>query len=195
MVAVVATVLALGACSYSGESPGDAGSAEEGSTSDVEARRQPPPKDAGVPHTDASVPVDAAPPGDPGRPGIVSCFSQFDPATTCSTATSHCCFSNYSAAHDGECTASACAWGTISCDGPEDCGTGQHCCAHALIDPNDGMYGYQLACQTAACGPAPVNQELCHPTSSGAAVCGSGHTCVPAAGNDNDLPRALSICK
>lgn len=159
-------------------------------------------RDAGV--TDAK-PIDATP-ADGGSasgggggsgsppPGIVSCYSDGFPSTTCSLPT-HCCFSNYSAQHNGECTRSSCTWGTIECDGPEDCATGQHCCAHVLSDPVEGLIGYRLACQTAACGAAPANQELCHPTASLAGTCSTGTRCVTAAGNDSDLPSTLHICK
>ena len=133
--------------------------------------------------------------GDAGAPGgAVSCYSAGSPNTTCSLPT-HCCFTNYSSQHDGECTASTCTWGTIECDGPEDCASGQHCCAHAIIDPEDGLLGYRLACQTSACGAAPVNQELCHPTTSSAGTCSGPRACIPALGNDNDLPRSLYICR
>ncbi|HEU4728115.1 MAG TPA: hypothetical protein VFT22_09510 [Kofleriaceae bacterium] len=165
------------------------------------------------PPADAATSADAAPPpadapvdsggstgggggtgGTGGISGTVSCYSEGYPNTTC-TLPVHCCFSNYSAQHNGECTTSACTWGTISCDGPEDCASGQHCCAHASIDPDWGTIGYTLACQASACGPAPVNQELCHPSATSAAgTCSSG-SCVTAFGNDNDLPRTLYICK
>jgi hypothetical protein len=174
-----------------------------------EAVKHPPRHDAGVDahttadasHTDAAAPhPDAMPPdagnlpGGGGTTGAISCYTEGYPSTTCALPT-HCCFTNYSAQHDGECTTSACAWGTMDCDGPEDCATGQYCCAHALIDPDYGMMGYKLGCQASACGAAPINQELCHPVSSAAGTCSNGRTCVTAVGNDNDLPRTLYICK
>jgi hypothetical protein len=121
----------------------------------------------------------------------VTCYRTNDPAATCALPAEHCCFSNYSAAHDGACSTTSCAWGTIRCDGPEDCGTGQRCCAHALIDPNDGLFGHALTCQATPCGPAPVNQQICHTTSQ----CPAGTQCVTVVMNDNDLPRTLNICK
>src|SRR4051794_7943655 len=70
-------------------------------------------------HADAGVAsVDATP--TPGQGGSVTCYLEANPAQTC-TAPAHCCFSNYSAAHDGTCTTATCAYGTIACDGPEDC--------------------------------------------------------------------------
>jgi hypothetical protein len=153
--------------------------------------------DAG-PMRDAGPTVDAGPAPDAGGGGggggTISCFTEGNPGATCALPT-HCCFTNYSAQHDGECSNAACAWGTIECDGPEDCATGQHCCAHLLSDPVNGNTGYRMSCQSSACGAAPVNQELCHPTSSPAGTCSTGHSCVSALDNDNDLPRTLYICK
>jgi hypothetical protein len=123
--------------------------------------------------------------------GTVSCYTEGAPATTC-TLPEHCCFSNYSAQHDGSCETASCGYGTITCDGPEDCGHGESCCAHAIIDPDDGLRGYTVACQASACGAAPVDQELCHPTGP---ACRNGGTCVTTYGADNDLPRTLSICQ
>jgi len=130
---------------------------------------------------------DAALPG-----GSVGCYADVDPRAVC-TLPIHCCFTNYSSQHNGSCTTEACVWGTITCDGPEDCAAGQHCCAHAILDGDNTAVGYTLACQASACGAAPVNQELCH--RGGAATCATGKTCVTTFGNDNDLPRELDICK
>jgi len=196
---VAIIVFALGACESAAGSSilDDNGDQDAGVTSDDSTdfskkhpadARMPPPADAPPADTGGGTV------SNPGVPGVVSCYLEGYPRATCATP-SHCCFGNYSAQHDGECSTSACVWGTISCDGPEDCASGQHCCAHANIDPDDGLTGYRLACQASACGAAPIEQELCHPTSSGAATCASGKTCVPALGNDNDLPRTLSICK
>jgi hypothetical protein len=132
--------------------------------------------------------------GGGGPPGVVGCYADGFPSVTCTLPT-HCCFTNYSSQHNGACTTDACQYGTIECDGPEDCATGQRCCAHAIIDPDFGTVGYTLACQASACGPAPANQELCHPTASPAGTCASGTRCVSAFGNDNDLPRELDICQ
>ena len=120
-----------------------------------------------------------------GTAGSVSCYTQGAPANTCTLPT-HCCFSNYSAQHDGFCANNACTWGTISCDGPEDCGGGGHCCATQLHDSNGDISGYSLACQASACS----GDELCHTSST----CG-GKSCVTALGNNNDLPRTLDICR
>jgi hypothetical protein len=132
--------------------------------------------------------------GSGGTAGVVSCYLGGFPDTTCARP-SHCCFSNFTAAHDGECTTSACAWGTIECDGPEDCAGGQHCCAHVLKDPENGITGYAVACQASACGATPANEELCHPASSATGTCPDSRTCVSALDHDYDLPRSLFICR
>jgi hypothetical protein len=133
--------------------------------------------------------------GSGGVGGTVSCYTEGNPDATCTLPT-HCCFSNYSSAHDGSCMTSSCTWGTMECDGPEDCAGGQHCCAHALVDPDSGVIGYKLACQASACGAAPANQEMCHPTASAAGTCSNAASrCVTAFGNDNDLPPSLHICQ
>jgi len=126
-----------------------------------------------------------------GTPGIVSCYTEGDPAQSCTLPT-HCCFSNYSSAHDGFCSNNTCIYGTITCDGPEDCSGGQHCCSHALFDSGGSVNGYAMACQASACGAAPANYELCH---QGGPACSNGGTCVTAYLHDNDLPRTLDICQ
>jgi hypothetical protein len=120
----------------------------------------------------------------------VSCYSQGAPSTTC-TLPSHCCFSNFSAQHDGSCSGSTCAWGTVECDGPEDCTNGGHCCSTQLVG-QDGIYGYRVACQANACGTPPTGEELCHPNG---AACANGGSCITTYGNNNDLPRTLYICR
>jgi hypothetical protein len=185
--------LALGACTAPTSGTDDSTELDAGVEIDNVARvRRPPPPDA-------SRPVDARPMdsgggggggGDPSLPGIVSCYTSGNPSATCTLPT-QCCFGNYTAQHDGECSTSACVWGTIDCDGPEDCASGQHCCASVIIDPDWGILGYKLACQSTACGAAPANQEMCHETST----CGAARTCVSTVGNDSDLPPSLHICK
>jgi hypothetical protein len=184
--------LALDACA-----PIDSNSSLDASSDPdlVERKKPPPPADArrtgDAPSADA---YGGGGGGDPASPGIVSCYAGYDPGATCSTPT-HCCFSNYSAAHDGECTTALCGWGTIGCDGPEDCPSGQRCCAHALADPEYGILGYKLACQATACGASPANEELCHPVAAAATTCATGKSCVSAASFDFDLPPALYICR
>jgi len=139
---------------------------------------------------DARTP-DAALSLDAGTPGVVSCYTEGNPSQSCTLPT-HCCFSNYTSAHNGQCSNNACLYGTISCDGPEDCNGGQHCCSHALFDSGGTVTGYSMACQANACGAAPANYELCHLVGP---ACSNGGTCVTAYLHDNDLPRTLDICQ
>jgi hypothetical protein len=161
--------------------------AETTTTEDL-ARRH---RDAGV-HLDAPVTIADAPLRLPDAPpgGTISCYTEGDPTATCTLPT-HCCFNNYSSQHDGGCSTSSCVYGTISCDGPEDCASGERCCAHAMRDPDYGTTGYTIACQAAACGIDSLNVEICHPVTG----CSNGGTCVTAYGNDNDLPRTLDVCE
>ena len=165
VAAAFVSMCALAACS----------SREDGTTLDRKVRAP-----------DASVTqVDAAETGD------LTCYTEGNPSQTC-TLPVHCCFSNYSSQHDGYCTTDTCAYGTIDCDGPEDCAGGEHCCSHALLASDGSLTGYSIACQASACGAAPGSYELCHPDGP---ACSSGGTCVTAYGNDNDLPRTLDICQ
>jgi hypothetical protein len=139
---------------------------------------------------DAAI-VEETPSGDPAATGVVSCYSQGAPTRTC-TNPDYCCFDNYSSHHNGYCTATeSCSWGTIRCDGPEDCGSGERCCATATRDPLLGTTSYSLSCRAGSCGGPPVDHELCHP---GASTCATG-SCVTAYGNANDLPRTLYVCR
>lgn len=130
--------------------------------------------------------VDAAPTPPPSTDpvGTISCYTEGAPSTTC-TLPVHCCFSNYSAQHNGYCTTDDCAGSTIECDGPEDCASGQHCCGRALE-----FGGWKLACQSSACDAPPAGDELCHDSST----CTSG-SCVSAYDANYSLPRTLSVCR
>ncbi|HEY5948820.1 MAG TPA: hypothetical protein VIV40_25190 [Kofleriaceae bacterium] len=142
---------------------------------------------------DAAADAYVYPGSDAGTPGIVSCYAEGNPTATC-TLPAHCCFANYSAQHNGSCSSSTCAWGTIDCDGPEDCSAGQRCCSHAITDTDNVTIGYRMSCQQDVCGATPGSEELCHPTSSSTGTCSSG-TCVNVLGANNDLPRTLYICR
>ena len=181
--------LALAACTHI--ETGGATALDAGDELDPTERktRPPPPQDAGTVPTDAG-----GYGGDPSSPGVVACGRSGNPTATCA-APSHCCFSNYSAQHDGECTTTSCSWGTVACDGPEDCPGGQHCCSQLISDPEWGILGYKVACQATACGAAPAAEELCHPTTSLAGTCASGTACVAASSYDYDLPPALDVCQ
>ena len=169
----LALVVALVACGDDAPTKHDGGTLDDGTT-------QMPDGD-GSGSTGGSTSIDGQ---------AISCYTQGNPTATCTLPT-HCCFSNFSAQHDGFCEASECAWGTIECDGPEDCTSGGHCCSHQLTDSN-GLIGYRVACQAAACGASPANEELCH---GNGPACANGGTCITAFGNNNDLPRSLSICR
>lgn len=159
---------ALAACSQS----------EDGTTLDRKVHRP----DAAVTQPDAATTSSG---------GTVSCYTEGAPSQSCSLPV-HCCFSDYSSQHDGYCTSTGCAWGTIDCDGPEDCAGGEHCCSHALFASDGSLTGYSIGCQASACGAAPASYELCH---TAAPACSNGGACVTAYGNDNDLPRTLDICE
>src|SRR5882672_3923889 len=122
----LAVALALGACTAPPTGDPSSSAADAGVEIDIVSRVRrpppPPPPDACTTTPDASVPTGG---GDPGQPGVFSCYTEGNPGATCSSP-SHCCFSNYSSAHDGACSTAACTWGTESCDGPEDCASGQH---------------------------------------------------------------------
>ena len=161
-----AVALALAAC------------ASDSDEASAEARR-------GKGGGNSSTTADAAEPAPPptSTVGTVSCYSDGAPARVC-TLPVHCCFSNYSASHNGYCTTSTCTWGTIGCDGPEDCATGQHCCGTRTA------YGWMLACSSDRCGTPPSAEELCHDSST----CG-GRSCVSAVGVAYDFPRTLNVCR
>jgi len=208
---VLAVALALASCgapSYGTQSPpdsesgrhDDSGARDDGGASDASgASDAHGHADAGAPGHDAAIdasqlPADAGG-GGSGGGGTVGCYTAGAPTATC-TLPVHCCFNSYSSQHDGTCTSASCSWGTIDCDGPEDCPSGQRCCAHVIVDPSDGILGYKLACQASACGAAPANQELCHTTASAAGTCSTAAaSCVTAFGNDSDLPPSLHICQ
>jgi len=174
-VLMFATLCGLAACA-----------ADAGAPAGTEDRKR---RDAGAQTVDASTTTTADASMTSG--GTISCYTEGAPSNTC-TLPIHCCFTNYSAQHDGYCTTDSCAWGTIDCDGPEDCAGGQHCCSNAIVDGSGVTIGYSIACQSNACGSPPLGEELCHPDGS---ACASAGSCVTAYGNNNDLPRTLYICR
>ena len=157
---------------------------------DVAARLRRP--DAAVHHIDAPAPSkDAASGGGGGN--TVTCYLSAAPNNTCTLSTSHCCFSEYDASHNGQCEplATTCGVGQIDCDGPEDCASGQSCFAHHWYDVGD-MPHWLLACAATATDPTQ-DRILCHP--GGANTCPSGKTCVQAAvGGIYDLPKTIYLC-
>jgi hypothetical protein len=161
-----AAALALAACASDSDEPS------------AEARR-------GKGGGSSSTMPDAAEPAPPptSSTGVVTCYTEGAPLNAC-TLPVHCCFSNYSANHNGYCTTSACVWGTIVCDGPEDCASGQHCCGTRTD------YGWTLACTSNQCGAPPLSEELCHDSG----IC-SDRACTSAYGVAYDFPRTLSVCR
>ena len=153
-------------------------------SSDDEADRKKPRVDAAPSSTE-----DAPPPTDLAKTSVVSCDVQAAPSNTC-TSPSYCCFNNYSADHNGYCTTTDSCFGNIRCDGPEDCSSGQRCCATGQYDPDFGVTHYEVACRASCDGP-PIDYELCHPTS--VTTCATG-SCVTAYGTATDLPRSLYVC-
>jgi hypothetical protein len=205
----LAVALAFGACTAPQAGDPSSSAPDPGVEIDTVGRVRrpppPPPPDAGTYHPpDAGGGTGGGSTGgggttgaDPAQAGVISCYTEGSPGATCAAPT-QCCWSDYSAAHDGSCASasSACGWAAQSCDGPEDCASGQHCCAHVLVDPDWGIYGYQISCQASACGSAPANQEMCHPTTASArGTCSTGTQCVAASGYDTDLPPNLHVCK
>jgi hypothetical protein len=72
------------------------------------------------------------------------------------------------------------AMGSQSCDGPEDCPSGQLCCAVEVWDPENGIVTNTIACQAGPCAAAAPNiaYELCH--QNGAPCSIPGQSCIIA---------------
>src|SRR6266496_3279660 len=118
---------------------------------------------------------------------VIACYSGGAPTATC-TGTDHCCFNNYSASHEGYCTTDACEFGRMECDGPEDCASGNVCCAERMSDPAGTGYalGYVVACRTGSACPTGTWQ-LCH--TSPTRDCGLGRSCQPSGPVNAELPQ------
>jgi hypothetical protein len=153
--------------------------------------RRRPRHDAAVKVVDGPVATPDSGSGTGTGTGTVSCYRESAPSATC-TLPSHCCFTNYGATHNGYCDTGKCAWGTIDCDGPEDCASGERCCARAILDGEGSTVGYRMSCSSSACGSPPLGDELCHPDGQ---ACSNGGSCVTAFGNQRDLPRSLYVCR
>ncbi len=150
---------------------------------------------SGVDAGDSADAADAADAADDAAVETVACYTEGFPTNTCTLPVA-CCFSDYSSQHDGYCSTDPCPWGTLTCDGPEDCTSGGVCCANPLFDSTDGsLIGYRVACQPGPCGSSLAVRELCHPTGTTQGTCSSASAqCVSAYGNDNDLPPILYVC-
>jgi hypothetical protein len=105
--------------------------------------------------------------------GTVDCASKND----CLLATSYCClyFDGTGTAPNCQANGSACSPGSdVFCDGPEDCGAGQVCCAQQGVYNGQTVY-LDFQCQTdGTCNVNEGERIVCgdHPT-----VCPAGTTC------------------
>jgi hypothetical protein len=172
------------------------------------------------PKPDGGAAADGGPTfGDPSAPGIFSCYTPSACAQTC-TAPQYCCFSNSGlygvpgeegTCSDAPCVQSGSAIGSQSCDGPEDCPSGQLCCAVEVWDPDFGIISNTIACQAGPCAATSPNvaYELCHP--NGAPCSNPGQSCIianapstsvngcpagqgaPTVG-DHDMPFNIHVC-
>jgi hypothetical protein len=123
-------------------------------------------------------PTPTPPPG-----GTFTCYSTTDPGATCS-APQQCCFDG-TASHSGACGSSCSSWGTLACDGPEDCSNGQRCCATMT------GAGVTVGCADTCLPYFQGGDELCHEPS----VCDGGRWCITAYGTQPALPRTVAICR
>ena len=131
---------------------------------------------------------------DPSMPGVVVCFLEGAPNQTCKPGVA-CNFNNYNSFHDGMCTNSyPQTYGLETCDGPEDCAAGSHCCV-VTTDTGDGFLE-TIACQTAACQTAAGSYEMCHPTSNAWGTCSdtSRHCVTAKAAGDYSIAANLYVC-
>jgi hypothetical protein len=153
--------------------------------------------------------------GNPADPGVYSCYSPSACAQTCS-APQNCCFTVSYGVEFGSCSSTPCvqqgsAIGAENCDGPEDCPSGQLCCAVEVWDPYFGIISNTIACQAGPCSATSttVAYELCHPNgtpcsnpeqsciianapSSSTNGCPAGEG-APTVG-DRDMPLNLYVC-
>ena len=116
--------------------------------------------------------------------GVYTCYATSAPAQTCTTAQA-CCFDG-TFEHSGSCSSSACTtYGSLRCDGPEDCSDGQKCCATITRD------GVTVGCAAECLPYFEGGDELCHEPS----FCSGGRSCITAYGTQPALPRTVSICR
>jgi hypothetical protein len=153
--------------------------------------------------------------GNPAAPGVFSCYEPSACLQTCS-APQYCCFNNSQfygiPGEEGSCSSTPCvqsgsAIGSENCDGPEDCPSGQLCCAVEVWDSFQGIVSNTIACQTGPCGATAY--EMCHP--NGAPCSNPAQSCIianaPASSSngcpagqgapsvgDNDMPFNLHVC-
>jgi len=113
------------------------------------------PTDGGVVVVDAS-PVDAGGPTDGGGAGTIDCGMM-----TCNAATEQCCLGGGPGGGTATCIAigDTCMGVASDCDGPEDCGAGQVCCASR---DSSGGFGARCADSCGGGGTIGGGFELCH---------------------------------
>jgi hypothetical protein len=106
-----------------------------------------------------------------------------------------CNFNNYNSYHDGFCSNSyPQTYGLETCDGPEDCAAGSHCCV--VTGWNGDTPIETIACQVASCQGGAGNYEMCHPTSDPWGTCADPtRQCVTASvAGDYSIAANLYVC-
>jgi len=114
--------------------------------------------------------ADTGPRADSGATGI-DCMG-----STCDPATQHCCITGMpGGGATGMCVdlGTMCMGAAVDCDGPEDCGGGEVCCARGSLS------GITVGCEPASdgCGTGGFGEfELCHDVAD---CSGAGDMCCP----------------
>lgn len=129
--------------------------------------------DAGVPPTMTSDGGGPPAPYDAGDSvGTLDCMG-----TPCDAATEQCCITGSTGGASAACIPNTemCMGGATTCDGPEDCTTGETCCLQVM------GFGGMAGCTTEMCGGGggggfPSSFELCHDASD---CTNSAHMCCP----------------
>lgn len=118
-----------------------------------------------------------------------ACFSASDPFQSCASPTPVCCFAA-AGNHPGTCAAdtSSCTYGAESCDGKEECPSGQGCYANEVTTSS-----WTIACSATPPTGGLATYTMCHPGLSG--QCPIGKSCVgTTAAGVTGLPADLYIC-
>jgi hypothetical protein len=104
-------------------------------------------------------------------------------ADGCSCAGTACCLNGTMEDFSGSCMALAsCVGAAFACDGPEDCATGDVCCANFSNDTAE--------CKSANdCTFQPNSKAMCHSD----ADCAVG-SCIPAS-SDSPYKNIIAICQ
>lgn len=128
--------------------------------------------------------------GIPPQPGVGSCGAQLCSfelgASCCVSSTKGLYCANSSRGNPCSCNQIGCNTLQIRCDGPEDCPSGQVCCAETgVIGPGYDTVQCRSECITGFVGS---KREVCHP---GGTPCKSGNPCQP----DPQLPPGYASCQ